>query len=424
MKSNSITVYEHQRIYVGKTYNGQVFKQRHLDALLKLNEYHDWKYFQPIAKGIQFNQYVGIIQINGLSIEIHPKADKNDANSKWQRVLLNMLKACGKLNPESAGAANVKRSNLNLLEIYFEHFLSEVQSLQRKGFIKQYGKETKNTKALKGKLEFAGHLQKNIVHKERFYTTHQVYDTDHILHQVLYKALEIVTQFSRGTWLLDTCKRIALNFPEVSKQQITTQQLNSIKLHRKSKDYENALKLARLIILNYSPDISGGKEKMLSLLFDMNVLWEEYVLRKLKEATRNNKEIEVIGQDSRLFWGNNYLKPDIVLRKGGKTYIIDTKWKTPSNNKASVEDLRQMYTYCRFWDAEKALLLYPGNDKEKHVEFEPFKTDDFSIYMEPYLVKLNHECKMGFVSVLNNEGGLSESLGSEVLQLLDTENLV
>ena len=181
-------VYEHQRLYVGQ----QGFQQKHLDALLKLNEYHEWKYFQPIAKGIQFNQYVGIIQVNGLSIEIHPKADKYDSDTKWQKVLLQMLQACGRLKADTAGAANVKRTNLNLLEVYFDLFLSEVQNLQRKGLVKQYRKQTQNTKALKGKLEFAGHIHKNIVRKEQFYTTHQVYDTDHVLHQVLHEAPSIV----------------------------------------------------------------------------------------------------------------------------------------------------------------------------------------------------------------------------------------
>ena len=70
---NNISVFEHQRLYVGE--NG--FKQTHLDALLKLNEYHDGNYFEPIAKGIKFNQYVGVIQVDGLTIEINPKADKN-----------------------------------------------------------------------------------------------------------------------------------------------------------------------------------------------------------------------------------------------------------------------------------------------------------------------------------------------------------
>ncbi|WP_440122261.1 McrC family protein [Tenacibaculum sp. Ill] len=401
-------VYEHQRLYVGQ----QGFQQKHLDALLKLNEYHEWKYFKPIAKGIQFNQYVGIIQVNGLSIEIHPKADKYDSDTKWQKVLLQMLQACGRLKADTAGAANVKRTNLNLLEVYFDLFLSEVQNLQRKGLVKQYRKQTQNTKALKGKLEFAGHIHKNIVRKEQFYTTHQVYDTNHVLHQVLHEALSVVSQYTRGTYLYDSYKRVALNFPDISKKQINQQLLNSIKLNRKSRDYKYAIELARLIILNYSPNISGGQEKMLSLLFDMNVLWEEYVLTELYKTTRD-KNIEVIGQDSKLFWNNNNLRPDIILRKGNETFIIDTKWKCPTNDRASVQDLRQMYTYCRFWNAKRALLLYPGENKDN--QFLNFHTEE-------YLVNGNamkHQCKMGFISVLESNNNLSKTVGEDIMNLLE-----
>ncbi len=109
IKHKSISVFEHQRLYVGE----QGFKQTHLDAMLKLNEYHDGNYFEPIAKGIKFNQYVGVLQVDGLTIEIHPKADKDDDDNKWKGVLLKMLKACGKLKAESSGAAHVKRQHLN-----------------------------------------------------------------------------------------------------------------------------------------------------------------------------------------------------------------------------------------------------------------------------------------------------------------------
>jgi hypothetical protein len=38
----------------------------------------------------------------GLTIEIHPKDDKEDDDNKWKGVLLQMLKAYGKLKAESA----------------------------------------------------------------------------------------------------------------------------------------------------------------------------------------------------------------------------------------------------------------------------------------------------------------------------------
>lgn len=400
-KNNNIIVFEHQRLIIGE----KGFKQIHLDALLKLNEYHEGNYFEPIAKGIKFNQYVGVIQVDGLTIEINPKADKDDDDNKWKGVLLKMLQACGKLKAESSGTAHVKRQHLNLLEVYFELYLFEVEGLVRKGLIKQYRKQTQNTKALKGKLEFAGHIRKNIVHKERFYTTHQVYDSNHFLHQVLQKALTIVTQFTNGSRLQDLANRVQLNFPEVVNKTITTKQLNEIQLNRKSNGYNNALELARLIILNYSPDISNGKEKMLSLLFDMNKLWETYILKQLQKAALGT-DIEVSGQESKSFWGSNSLKPDIVLRQGGTTFIIDTKWKRPQKSSASVSDLRQMYTYGRFWNAERVMLLYPGNRSSK---FKPF--------LNEVLVE-THQCKMGFVSVLDDNGNLDSHIGSRILKEL------
>lgn len=408
----TISVFEHQRLYVGQS----GFKQVHLDALLKLNELHDGNYFEPIAKGLKFNQFVGIIQVAGLTIQIHPKADKDDDDNRWKNVLLKMLTTCGKLNAKTAGAANVKRQNLNLLEVYFEKYLLEVDILLRQGLIKKYRKKTNNVNALKGKLEFAGHIQKNAIHKERFFTTHQVYDTDHLLHEVLHKALEIVDQFTKGTRLYDFTKRVTLNFPKTTNQNISFKQLNSLKLDRKSQHYNNAIELARLIILNYSPDISSGNERMISLLFDMNELWETYILKKLEQICIGT-DIKISGQESKSFWGYNSLRPDIVIRKGSQTYIIDTKWKRPKNNTASISDLRQMYAYCRFWDAEKAILLYPGESRNNN--FKTYLTDDYVIGEEEKKSKIEHQCKMEFVTVFDESGYLNERIGEDILRVLE-----
>jgi 5-methylcytosine-specific restriction enzyme subunit McrC len=187
-------------------------------------------------------------------------------------------------------------------------------------------------------------------------------------------------------------------------------------MRRKSKSYSYALELARLIILHYSPDIISGKKKMLSLLFDMNELWEEYVFKMLKKACQGT-DMEVTAQDQKPFWGYNSLRPDIVLRKGDKTYIIDTKWKRPQNNAASIADLRQMYAYGRFWDAEKALLLYPGEFYSP--DFKVFKTKDFR-KLDGVTIPIDHHCKMGYVSVLDPiEGGLDNQIGNKILSLLE-----
>jgi 5-methylcytosine-specific restriction enzyme subunit McrC len=417
LKSNSnIIVYEHDRL----TTDHASFSTRHLNALWKLNEYHNFDYFDPIPNGVKFKQYVGIIQVDGLSIEILPKTDKDNSSADWKGLLLQMLKVCGHLKASSAGSANVKRQYLNLLEVYFELYLTEIEILIHRGLVKKYRKKTGNVKALKGKLEFAGNIRHNLVHKERFYTIHQVYDHNHLLHQTLAYALEIIEQFCKGSYLFDRCKRVLLNFPETTPLKVTKKQLESIVLNRKTAPYTQALELARLIILNYSPDISTGKEKMISLLFDMNRLWEEFILIQIRKELINSS-YSVKGQDSQTFIGSNYLKPDVVIQHDEdpkKVYIIDTKWKRPQNKSSSISDLRQMYAYNRFWNAKKAMLLYPG--ESENTSFNEFKTEDF-FRDNDQTTSIIHVCKSGFVSILEGDNKLSDTIGKQVLDLLEED---
>lgn len=181
--SKSIQVFEHEKLLVGN----QGFSNIHLNALLGYNQQHNFQYFDGIRNGIQFKQYVGIVQVNGLIIEILPKADKADESSHndWRSNLLKMLRTCHRLKADPIGEAHVARHKHHLLEVYFELYLKEIESLIHRGLIKQYRKESNNVKALKGKLEFAENIRQNFIHKERFFTSHQVYDTNHSVHQVL-----------------------------------------------------------------------------------------------------------------------------------------------------------------------------------------------------------------------------------------------
>ena len=403
----AIDVFEHGRLLIGE----KGFKQSHWDAFVKLNTVHNNEYFDVLHNGLRFKQYVGVIQVDGLLVHIHPKADKDDSNEKWKDVLLQMLKACGKIKAQTAGNAHLKKQHINLLEVYFEYFLKEVDQLLHAGLVKKYRTETSNVKALKGKLDFAGNIRHNLIHKERFYTAHQIYDANHKLHQVLAHALDIVGQFTRATRLNDKCRRTQLAFPEVDRIKPSLQLLESIKINRKTAPYERALELAKLIILNYSPDINHGQQKMIALLFDMNVLWEEYVLRSLKNYAFKNPQDgwEVSGQETKTFYGSHRtIRPDIVLRKGSDTFIIDTKWKRPTNKVASIEDLRQMYAYARFWNTNKVVLLYPGEPYDSGYKSYPNHNDhevDF------------HQCKTLYVNILENNK-IDANLAFNIIQHL------
>lgn len=78
--------------------------------------------------------------------------------------------------------------------------------------------------------------------------------------------------------------------------------------------------------------------------------------------------------------------PDIVVRGGGKTFILDTKWKLLSadstqNYGISQGDMYQMYAYHKKYQAkEKAenvagcFLLYPSIGTQ--IDIKPFLADN------------------------------------------------
>ena len=175
--------------------------------------------------------------------------------------------------------------------------------------------------------------------------------------------------------------------------------------NRKIVPYKTALEIARLIILNYAPNISSGKENMLALLFDMNSLWEEYILKKIQYVAQDG--FEVFGQKSKVFWNGITIRPDIVIRNGSDTYIIDTKWKKINGNKPSIEDLKQMYIYNEYWSSTKAVLVYPSNYSE------PPKFKNFEGILEN---EEHHQCGIGKISIFNIDNrALSNSIGHEIL---------
>jgi 5-methylcytosine-specific restriction enzyme subunit McrC len=149
---------------------------------------------------------------------------------------------------------------------------------------------------------------------------------------------------------------------------------------------------------------------MLALLFDMNSLWEEYVLLKLKEATRD-LDIEVLGQNRKTFWNGITIRPDIIIKKGDRHCIIDTKWKNNTDNKPSANDLRQMYVYNEYWSGRNALLLYPS------------ATKDFMM-SEQFEVPATHSCGIARINVLDISKSLDSKFGSRLLDVLLENNFL
>jgi 5-methylcytosine-specific restriction enzyme subunit McrC len=359
--SPPIRVFEHEKVKVSKDENLLTD-----DRLKMFQEYYGEKgvpYFKLIHNGIQFNEYVGVIKVGSLTIEVLPKADKIGSKSDWHDILINMLKSVGlfKVHAPSSSTLNLKSNSI--LDLYFELFVNEVEYLIHRGLIKKYRRIERNSSALKGPIKFAKHTLLNIVHQERFYISQTVYDKDHLIHQILQKTVRLLQRINENSDLSSRLGSLGLNFPEVEDIRVTEEHFN-IQLTRKTEVYRNALEISKLILLNFHPDVSRGKNNVLALMFDMNLLWEKFVYVSLKRNLRKGDTITA--QNHKSFWKpktgfRTSMRPDIVLNKGMESCVVlDTKWKNIKASNPTADDLRQLYVYKEYFHSKKVALVYPG----------------------------------------------------------------
>jgi len=363
-KNNNIQVSEYQTLKANDKF--ECFKGHHVDLLAKYYSLNPGcPYFTPSFKSIIFKNYVGVIKVGDITIEVLPKTDKHElGKTDWQSILLEMLKISLQVDARTSTLADIHIRKHSVLETYIQIFLDEVRKLLHHGLAKKYRRNIGNQKVLKGKLLFHQHISKNLVHAERFYVAHQVYDRNNIYNALLTETLECIRSVSISDSLTQQSRALLLDFEEFDRININEDIFQNLTYDRKTERYKTALEIARIILLNYHPDLKGGSNNILAIMFDMNLLWEKFIYFSLKRAAKLNTalRVNINPQSLARYWqdlnGRTLsLKPDLIIKYADKTVVIDTKWKYES--KVSIQDIRQMYAYGDYFDAEQNFLLYP-----------------------------------------------------------------
>jgi 5-methylcytosine-specific restriction enzyme subunit McrC len=339
--------------------------ERLLSALEAFYGQNGVPYYDLVRGGVRFKQYVGVIQAGAYTIEVLPKIDKHDGEDYvWQAILVDMLRQSGMVKTDAPTSANLKLKSNSILELYFEMFISECEYILHRGLIKRYRKKEGNRNALKGSLVFSKHIRQNITHMERFYVNYTDYDVQHLINQILLKTIHLIAQCSKSIVLKSRIASLLINFPQLDPISVNSTTFDRLKFDRKSEHYQQAIRIAKLLLLNYHPNITKGKEGVLALMFDMNLLWEKWVLKQLQK--HQTSTFKVIGQHALSFWkptdqgAGKSLRPDIIIESNGDRIIIDTKWKLPKDERPSDEDLKQMFAYNNRFQSKHSILLYPG----------------------------------------------------------------
>ncbi|NOY74478.1 MAG: hypothetical protein GXP32_01640 [Kiritimatiellaeota bacterium] len=218
------------------------------------------------------------------------------------------------------------------------------------------------------------HLTRNIVHKERFFCESSEYDKKNSFNEVLLAGLRATAAFAEDGSIRSRAINLSFHFSDWERRNFDPVFFERLTYDRKTKGYEKAIDLAKLILLRLNPQIKSGKHNVSAIFFDMNQLWEEWLLSLYRSTYRDNDSVCVLGNQRKWFWeslgdgSRVYSEPDIVVKVGaGRIVVLDAKWKIPSD-KPHEHDMRQMFAYNLLWGGKDAWLIYPAVGGAKHKE--------------------------------------------------------
>lgn len=256
-----------------------------------------------------------------------------------------------------------------LIVLHFLGVVSRIRSLK-----KDYVHYSENLKKVKGHIKVMKNERKNIAVKrfDRVFCDYDKYTTDIPENRLIKKALLFSKQILRpvienhqsGTKVNIMLLRALTMFENVS-EDVQIREVRRIKGHKMFSEYNEAVRLAKLILQRYDYSISktSKEEEYVSpFTLDMSLLYEHYVYGLLREAYGNRILYQCEGETG---------FPDFLYCSSGFRAILDTKY-IPKYETASLDNyvIRQLSGYSRDLPILKK-LGYKDIDEESPVPNVP-----------------------------------------------------
>lgn len=318
---------------------------------------------------ITAKNHVGLISLkDGTAIEILPKIHSRDDPDgiKAKRLVLDMLRTLPDFPSRIAQVAGVDLSRLDIFEIFIRMFLDEVYGIAKRGLKCGYEAVEENSSRFRGKLIFSQQMRRNLLHKERSYIRYDVFTVNCPENRILKAALKRLFRQTRSHHSRTDIKNLLQSFAEVESSSNFRADFQKCGKDRTVKDYAAALQWSRVFLTGESFTNYAGSEDAFALLFPMDRLFESYIAAQLKRHLDTEVYTVTAQEGSRWLFDEPKsfsMRPDLVIRKGGEVFILDTKWKVLNPDKPnggiSQADMYQMCAYQRKWDARHTTLIYP-----------------------------------------------------------------
>lgn len=334
-------------------------KCQKLDSALKVTRH-----------GIKTKSWVGVIKYKNLHLEILPKLISADVNNDGEiseaersiilKNLIYMLSYTKNLDIKTNDNAKLATEKNPFIEILIREFATSLFEALKRLTPKRYVREEENLNYLKGKIKFSENIRYNCTNQAKFYCEYDEFSENNLLNQLFLFVSTCLYNISNNSYNKKTLKFIINYYSDISFVRFDKFKVRKIKLTRNQELFKKSFNLAKMFVEQTSVDLSKNKFENITLVWDMNSLFEEFVYELIK---RKIPECKAIAQKTKRLLRSTQetkrdTKVDILVQH--PQVIIDTKYKKfTCFDDIKNADIFQVSTYCLLHKYSRAVLLYP-----------------------------------------------------------------
>jgi 5-methylcytosine-specific restriction endonuclease McrBC regulatory subunit McrC len=288
-------------------------------------------------------QYVGVVEVNEVLIEIYPKLDATliDANKEERlpptakidsvmRNLLWILEVADYRDLAEAQTAHLEEAPTSFFDLFAfllgKNLLPELE----RGVPHSYLTLEDDLKMVRGRIGFVEQVTRNWNRFDRIHCTWDEFTPNIAINRLFKCACRFLSQrvnYPEAARLLLSCETLLAEVDDVSAVAALRDVVN-LRFDRSTNRFRTAFDLAKRLLSGIGPDLGAGGTNTFVFLLDMNKVFERYVHTVLESRFGVAVEAQLpVGDLLRLQTGGMRQLADYYWQVSSVHWIGDAKYK-------------------------------------------------------------------------------------------------
>ena len=303
---------------------------------------------------------VGALEIGDLSLHIKPKLE-------IERVLWLAWYALGGFDLRRE-QFSFKSEQPELIEVLAQVLGDAAGKAFARGLLQGYRVEEEALHTVRGRIMVAEQIRRRFDMPLPVEVRYDEYTEDILPNRLIKEAARLLGRMRLTEEARRGLRHIDATLVNVMPERYPPNDVPEVKFDRLNGHYEEVVMLARLVLAHQSFEpLRDGEVRARGLLVNMNDVFEDFVVRALREELRVSEHtlrqgLEVCTLDK---CENIKLRPDLSWWVGGTcTFVGDAKYKRIDDRSIPNADLYQALAYATALNLSGALLVYAKGEAE------------------------------------------------------------